>query len=291
MRIMIIVRLKGGLGNQLFQYAAGRALSLHNHTTLGLDTSFYENPGTPVRTYDLDLFAINAKVLKRSELPFLRRSVGKGIMGRIIAKIRTRLMLTKGTERGFEFNANLFDAGASLYLDGYWQNPAYFEPYSDIIRQDFTLTTPLSPAILSLKEEIQRHSSLCIHVRRGDYVGNARHDIVTPAYYREALALLTTKTHIDHIYVFSDDITWCEQTMKFDIATTFVGDAYAGERASGHFVLMQSCKHFIIPNSSFSWWTAWLGNHPEKIVIAPKQWFGDTSIDTSNRTPKEWIRI
>lgn len=288
---MITVRLKGGLGNQLFQYVVGRALSLRYDTTLGLDTSFYDNPGTPVRTYDLDLFSINATILARDQLPFLRRSYGRGIVGRIIAKLQTRLLSSVGTEHGFEFNAHLFEAGPNLYLDGYWQNPAYFEMYANIIRNDLTLRTPLSEAIVTLQAEIQSHTSVCMHVRRGDYVGNAFHDVVTPAHYTEALTLLMSKTHVDHLYVFSDDIEWCKQTLQFNIPTTFVGDEYAGERASGHFALMQSCAHFIIPNSSFSWWTAWLGTHPQKTVIAPKQWFGDETIDTTNRTPKEWIRI
>jgi hypothetical protein len=289
---MIIVRLKGGMGNQLFQYALGRALALKNKTEVGLDISFYNNPGFPIRTYDLDLFNINAKILSRKEIPFFRRSYGKGLIGRIIAKIRTRLLPNVGTERGFVFNKKIFAAGSSLYLDGYWQNPAYFEKYTDTIRKDFEIIVPLSSAITALQKEIEECISVCMHVRRGDYVGNTMHDVVTPEYYRAALDLLKTKVStIDRIYMFSDDPRWCEQTFQFNIPITFVGEEYAGERASGHFVLMQSCKHFIIPNSSFSWWTAWLGKFSEKIVIAPKQWFGDLTIDTSDRTPEEWIRI
>lgn len=288
---MIIVRLKGGMGNQLFQYALGRVLALKNNTELGLDTSFYDNPGTPVRTYDLDLFGIDAKVLTRLEIPFLRRSYGKGVVGRIIAKLRTRLLPSVGTERGIVFNKEVFEAGSDLYLDGYWQNPAYFAGYEDVIRKDLQVIAPLSDMTIALQKEVEGQSSVCMHVRRGDYVGNAVHDVVTPDYYKKALALLKEKTTIDHLYIFSDDIKWCKQTFQFDTSTTFVGEEYAGERAVGHFALMQSCAHFIIPNSSFSWWTAWLGKNPAKIVIAPKQWFGDASIDTSNHTPKEWLHI
>lgn len=288
---MIVVRLKGGMGNQLFQYALGRALSLRNNTTLGLDTSFFENPGLPVRVYDLDLFAISVKILSRKEIPILRRSYGKGLIGRMIAKIRTRVLPSVGTEKGFAFNEKIFTAGPNLYLDGYWQTPKYFEDYKEVIQKDLTITAPLSSEIITLQQEIQNCISVCIHVRRADYVGNAMHDVVTPEYYTKALAVLKEKTTIEHLYVFSDDIVWCKDTLRFEVPTTFVGDEYAGVRASGHFALMQSCKHFIIPNSSFSWWTAWLGTYPEKVVIAPVQWFGDASIDTSDRTPKEWIRI
>jgi hypothetical protein len=288
---MIMVRLKGGMGNQLFQYALGRVVSLKNHTQLGLDVSFYDNPGTPIRTYDLNLFAIDAKVLSRKEIPVLHRMYGVGMIGRLIAKVRTRLLPSIGTERGFAFNEKIFSAGPNLYLDGYWQNPTYFEAYEEVIRKDLTITAPLSAPILSLQREIENCTSVCMHVRRGDYVGNTMHEVVTPDYYKTALALLREKVSIDRIYMFSDDIEWCRQTFEFDIPVMFVGDEYSGERNIGHFALMRSCAHFIIPNSSFSWWTAWLGTNPRKIVIAPKQWFGDVTIDTGGRTPKEWIRI
>lgn len=289
---MIIVRLKGGMGNQLFQYALGRALSLRNNTEVGLDTSFYSNPGIPVRTYDLDLFNIDAKVLSRNDIPVLRRSYGTGLFGRIVAKIRTRLMPTIGTERGFAFNEKLFSAGPNIYLDGYWQNPTYFEGYEDVIRRDLKITAQLTDSIIALQKKIEGSISVCMHVRRGDYVGNPVHDVVTPEYYTKAIELLKMKVPvIERVYVFSDDIDWCMNTFQLDIPTTFVGQEYAGERAIGHLALMQTCKHFIIPNSSFSWWAAWLGTDSAKVVIAPEQWFGNSAIDTSVRTPKDWIRI
>ncbi len=105
------------------------------------------------------------------------------------------------------------------------------------------------------------------------------------------LAMYITMHPIDRIYVFSDDIAWCKHTLSFTLPTTFVGEEYSGQGATGHFHLMRSCKYFIICNSSFSWWAAWLAESPEKIVIAPSTWFGDTTIDTTDLVPPEWFRI
>jgi hypothetical protein len=136
-------------------------------------------------------------------------------------------------------------------------------------------------------------NSLCIHVRRGDYVGSVNHEVVTRDYYDRALEYINKKTKIDKIYLFSDDIKWCEENLKFEIPTMYVGDEYAGEKAEGHHILMRSCKHFIIPNSTFSWWAAWLAPYKDKIIVAPKKWYPETSKynDEDNIVPESWIKI
>lgn len=292
---MIIVRLYGGMGNQMFQYALGRALALKNKTTLGLD--IYDlldrtpRQGFTFREYDLDLFSIEAEMVSQKSLSFWHRSCGKGLAGVVLNKLRRNLFGGQGRERGFKFNPKVLDLGSGAYLDGYWQNPKYFESIAGIIRKDFTLKNPLPENIKELKKEIESLNSVCVHVRRGDYVGNKFHDVVNREYYNQAINILAKKINIEHIYVFSDDIDWCKENLSFSYTVTFVGKEYGGERASGHFELMKSCKHFIIANSSFSWWTAWLAENSEKVVIAPKVWFGDKSIDTSQRIPENWIRI
>jgi hypothetical protein len=144
-----------------------------------------------------------------------------------------------------------------------------------------------------LAEIIKKENSLCVHVRRGDYVGNTNHEIVNKDYYDKGIDKLKVMTNIDKIYVFSDDIRWCEKNLKFDIPTMFVGDEYAGEKAEWHHILMRSCKNFIIPNSTFSWWAAWLSDSRNKIIIAPKQWFPNSSIhaDNTDIIPDNWIKI
>ena len=109
--------------------------------------------------------------------------------------------------------------------------------------------------------------------------------------FRQHQSIIFTSLSVEKIYVFSDDIEWCRANLSFGIPTMFVGDEYAGEKGEGHMYLMSKCKYFIIANSSFSWWGAWLALFKDKIVICPKQWFGDASIDTSDLIPESWIRI
>ena len=160
-----------------------------------------------------------------------------------------------------------------------------------MIRDDFTLKNPPSSNIQVLADEIQNTSSLCMHLRRGDYVGHKVHDVVDLEYYQKGVEYISKRTNIDKIYVFSDDIKWCEQNINFDIPTVFVGEKYAGKKGEGHMYLMSKAKNFIIANSIFSWWGAWLSGHKNKIIVCPKRWFPDASIDTNDLIPKEWIRI
>lgn len=281
---MIIVRLKGGLGNQMFQYALGRALSIKNNITLGLDTGFFNLNLNPKRQYDLEVFNIAGKVLEQKEIPFLYRFCHK-------SKILDKITRCGFKEKSFDFDPQIFSLGSNLYIDGYWQSPKYLEGFEDEIRKNFTLKNTPIPKIQDLAREIENANSLCIHVRRGDYVENKNHEIVDNEYYIKGIEYIKNHAPIDKIYVFSDDIEWCKNNLKFEIPTMFVNSGYAGEKGEGHMFLMSKCKNFIIANSSFSWWATWLSNNKEKIVICPKQWFPDAKIDTSDLIPKEWIRI
>ncbi|MFA6520734.1 MAG: alpha-1,2-fucosyltransferase [Candidatus Paceibacterota bacterium] len=274
---MIVVRLKGGLGNQMFQYALGRVLALKNQTELRLDTGFFDLnlKNITKRSYDLDLFNIKAELTQSSNLVWALRKIFK----------------IKGQEKSFTFDKKILSITGNVYLEGYWQGPKYFEGFEAEIRKDFTLKNSPAQNIQALAREIENTNSLCIHVRRGDYVGNKNHEVVNNEYYRKGIESISRKTIIDKIYVFSDDTEWCKNNLKFEFPTMFVGPEYAGEKGEGHIYLMSKCKNFIIANSSFSWWAAWLSEHENKIVICPKQWFPDTSIDTSDLIPASWIRI
>ncbi len=281
---MIVAKLKGGLGNQMFQYAIGRALSLNYRVPLGLDTSFYDMSSYPKRQYDLGVFNIAGKVLSKNEIPALQRLVQK-------SKFLQKIIKHGGTEKSFQFDPKIFLRGSDLYLDGYWQSPKYFTGLEDIIRRDFTLKGPLPENILVLGEEIKKTNSVCVHVRRGDYVGNKSHEVVTLEYYQKGIKYISEKTSIEKIYVFSDDIKWCQENFSFEMPTMFVDESFAGWAGEGHMFLMSQCKNFVIANSSFSWWAAWLSNYKNKIVVCPLQWFPDRSINTSDLIPQEWVRI
>lgn len=261
---MIIVRLKGGLGNQMFQYALGRVLSIKNNTELLLDLNYFKNKNFTPREYNLGVFNIKARILQENKIPFL---------------IKYFLpILKKITWSG------------NIYLDGYFQSEKYFKEYTDIIRQDFTLKE-VSIKSESLIKEIKNSNSVCMHIRRGDYVGNTLHPVQDLAYYQNGIKELEKKTNIDKIYVFSDDIVWCKENLKSDRELFFVNREELNISDSEELSIMTNCKYFIVANSSFSWWGAWLSTREEKIVICPKKWFNNESINTNDLIPKEWIRI
>ncbi len=293
---MIIVRLQGGLGNQMFQYALGRSLSIKNNTQLGLDLTFLLDrtpiPNFTFREYQLDVFNIKATVVSKNDIPFLYRKHHLGIFMRYVDYFRRRFLSTPGKEKkDCYFDSEIIDLGPDAYLEGWWQNPKYFAGFEDIIRQDFTLKNLLSKNIQDLMHEIKEQNSICVHVRRGDFVGNTYHEVVGKDYYDKGIGYVKNRTDIEKIYVFSDDIKWCESNLKFNFPTMFVGEEYSGEKGEGHMLLMSSCRHFIIPNSSFAWWAVWLCDFKSKIVVAPKLWVINTFINTTDLIPKEWIRI
>jgi hypothetical protein len=296
---MIIVRLQGGMGNQMFQYALGRVLSIKNNTELIFNIESYLDK-TPrpfkdsmvIRDYALNVFNISSRIASKKEIPFIYRMYGKGRLMIFIDAIRRRILEHRGHEIDFQkFNPKLFELGPNSYIDGFFQSPKYFEEFESVIRKDFTLRQELPENIKILSNEISGNNSLCIHVRRGDFVGNAYHDVVDNQYYKNGIDYISKRTKIDKIYIFSDDIKWCQNNMSFPFETMYVGDEYAGEHGEYHMFLMSVCKNFIIPNSTFSWWGAWLALNLDKIVVAPKQWFRDNSIDTSDLIPDNWVRI
>jgi len=276
----------------MFQYALGRVLSIRNHTDLKLDISFFSLnlKNVTKRSFDLGVFNISGTVAQISDIPFLFRLYNNKILVRPITLLR-KIVKSKGTEKSFAFSPSIFTAGENLYLEGYWQSPKYFSGFEDIIRKDFTLKNIPAQNIQDLAKEISDTNALCMHVRRGDYVGNKSHEGVNNEYYNKGIAAILEKTQIEKIYVFSEDIAWCENNLKFTFPTMYVADTYAGEKGEGHMFLMSNCKSFIIANSSFSWWAAWLSSHTHKVIVCPKQWFPDATINTSDLIPSDWIRI
>jgi hypothetical protein len=300
---MIITRLGGGMGNQMFQYAIGRSLAVKNSTSLGLyldallDRS--NNGEETFRNFDLDVYNIKAEIVSRSKVPIMYKYYNKGVGDFFLRGIRfllRRIFRVKmdGKENSNGFDESILSLGRNAYLEGGWQSEKYFIDIAEIIKDDFKLKTQLTSKIKELMNTIKRENSLCMHVRRGDYVNDKNFEVVNNEYYDNALNYISKKTKIDKIYVFSDDIKWCKENIKFENPTMFVGEEYSGIKAEGHHVLMRSCKNFIIPNSTYSWWAAWLSDRKDKIVIVPKKWFPDESIHSKkciDIVPSDWIRI
>ena len=268
---MIISRITEGLGNQLFQYAAGRSLSLRHQVPLVLDISHYDR--TTKRRFELAYFNI----------PGPHTDTG----------IYSSAPFNVYQEVYFHYDPAFGEIEIPAYLNGFWQSEQYFREYEPVIRKELTLKNSIVSHLSAINHEINSTPAVAVHVRRGDYLRPnflARHGVMPVAYYQQAIRLLTEKFGSIHCYFFSDDIEWVKNEMFVTCPHTFVSGHHTKE-AIEDFYLMSRCRHHIIANSSFSWWTAWLADHPEKMVIAPRNWFQGFKADTKDLLPSNWIRL
>src|SRR5262245_892681 len=276
---MITVQIIGGVGNQMFQYAAARALTLRKNLKLGIDRSAFSY--YKVHDYLLDHFAMDLNYVKP--------------MTRFERKIQRYPFAWKRkyVEKGHLFDPKVLSLPDGSVLEGYWQSEDYFLDAADVIRRDFTIKAPPSPASAALAEAANVHNSVSLHVRRGDYISNpdafAVHGTCSPDYYRQALEMLhaelgSTKLRV---IVFSDDMAWARENLRFDEDIVWANDPDV-RQPLGDMRAMSACRHHIVANSSFSWWGAWLTLRKEKILIAPRRWFRDMETDI---VPRHWRKI
>jgi hypothetical protein len=257
---MIISKLQGGLGNQLFQWAYAKSLSIDHNIEFFLDLSFYNlQTNVTKRSYELKKFPnINAPIINTSVSNFIR--------------------LTDD----FHYRKTNFDVSRySYFLDGYWQSENYFKKNEELIKKELSLSEEFLKKISNKDFD----DSVSLHIRRTDYLNNTKiHPVQTIQYYEEALNIIG---RYQNLYVFSDDINWCKQNLFFP-KMQFV----EGQDNIEDLWFMSLCSNNIIANSSFSWWGAWLNNNPEKKVIAPKNWFGQyANINSSDIVPETWILL
>ncbi len=297
---MIIVKLMGGLGNQMFQYAFGFKQSKKNRINLLLDLEYFNkitSTDTP-REYGLDVFNIQARIASRKELSMVSfPSYGrKAFLAKQIKKIFIRNLekYSYYKENGFEYDPLSNVDKDFIYYEGYWQNEKYFKEYKEDLLTEFTLIEKLNSNTEYFKRIIQREKSISLHIRRGDYVNNAEtnryHGTCNIDYYKKAIYYFQQKIVNPFIFVFSDDIKWAIDNLK-DKGNIIYVDLSDNVPDAEEIYLMSQCKHNIIANSSFSWWGAWLNQNPGKIIIAPTKWFNDKSINTKDLIPETWIRL
>lgn len=292
---MIITKILGGLGNQMFQYAAGRSLALANGSELKLDISGFSTYGLH-NGYELDLFQIDADIATIEDLRMLA-----GAQSKIPQFIRQKLRLTKSShikEDGKAFDPSFFKIKEPVYLDGYWQSYEYLEPFKAQIKRDFTFKRALMGKNLQIAENITNSNAVSVHIRRGDYVTNQTfakvHGFVGIDYFNRAIQHIDEAVSSPTFFVFSDDFEWANVNLRLEGKVVFVSHN-TGKDSFEDMRLMSMCKHNIIANSSFSWWGAWLNDNSNKIVIAPRQWFADRSVVTNyenflkNLLPNSWL--
>ena len=290
---MIITKLQGGLGNQMFQYALGRNLAITNKTEVKFDLSFYKkiDGNKTTREYTLNHFNIIEKIATENEIKKLKKYEQKKGRRNFFHNtfIADNSIYIK--EKQFNFDENIFKSSTNIYLDGYWQSKKYFKNIENIIHKEFILREEFQIKNEDLKQNIVSSNSVSLHIRRGDYINNRKtnevHGLCSLYYYQKSLEIISKKQNDLKIFVFSDDIEWAKNNLKTNFPTIFIEN----NKDCEDLILMSLCKHNIIANSSFSWWRAWLNQNPDKIVIAPKEWFNDPNKDTTDLIPKSWIRI
>lgn len=300
---MIIVRLEGGLGNQMFQYAIAKHLSFINNTDIRVDLSnfdktIYTNNST-WRGFRLNVFKLNVTTANEKDIRTVKNSEPD-----FFEKLKYRLMRLKSIpyyrkseiyeSKLFHFDKNILNARKDVYLVGYWQSPRYFSAIRNQLLQDFQLRELPSEKNYPFLSALHNQNAVSVHIRRGDYASNPEylkiHGLCPVEYYQRAIEYICAKTSYPVFYFFSDDMEWVKQNLKIKHPAVYVSGTPEGK---DHYemYLMSLCKHNIIANSSFSWWGAWLNTNAGKIVIAPKQWMGDANIDTADLIPANWLRL
>lgn len=293
---MIIVRLLGGLGNQMFQYACGRSVAIRTSQRLKLDISSY--PDHLDRTYELSHFGIEADIATPEECSCLRwahprswrRLVNKALAKLHLTKIFTRCDAESYMSESAPFcvDSRVLATQGSAYLQGYWQNERYFHEFSEEIRQDLAPRNALSAGAAACLDEIGACEAVSVHVRRGDYVvGNPCHGVLPLEYYTAAVGMLADKIREPRFFIFSDDPDWVRGHLQPLLPYSVVPGHHSGHE---DLWLMSRCRHHIIANSSFSWWGAWLNPDSSKLVFAPRKWFS-AGPPTYGLVPSTWTNV
>lgn len=285
---MIIVKLIGGLGNQLFQYAIGRQLSIKHGVKLKVDLvellDRKPRQNFTFRDFELGNFKCQVQSATKFELFFFKSFT------RALTKIGITTSYLRESKNTFDSKL-ILNSSYSMYLNGFWQSEKYFSNIRSVLLNDLSLINEISYKAKKWEAAIKSKNSISIHIRRGDYLSlssaNEFHGICSLEYYNSAIEIMKDKNSHCIFFFFSDDIDWAKSAFSSLENTEFVESMSNKE----DLYLMSICKHNIIANSSFSWWGAWLNQNQDKIVISPKKWFNDVKIDTTDLIPSSWIRI
>ena len=284
---MIISHIVGGLGNQLFQYAIGRQLALLRKGDLFLDISGFAS--YRLREFCLPNLSLVYQMADEETIKWHQKRTSRLYPFRRLLTPMNRFTYLK--EKSMAYDASVLLHKESVYLEGYWQSQNYFLGIRDRLLTE-CLPKKINDAAVHLRDQIKKtEGAVSVHVRRGDYVDNkkthAYHGVCGPEYYKKAAETIRTNILNPHFFVFSDDTPWVRQNMQLPGNTTYI----EGNRDYEDLFLMSLCRRHIIANSSFSWWGAWLNASPNKIVIAPKNYYANPRANTRDLLPEEWTKL
>lgn len=296
----ILVRFWGGLGNQMYQYALARNLSILNNNAQILFNKDYFRDN--YRDFELDKLNIKGhEASPDTVFDFDNGSMFKPL-GRLIEKIpwiRVKDAIRRPfnnvfTENGMKFNPDVLKLRGNVYLKGYWASYKYFRDIRDVLVEDFEFKSEMNDKNKAMADKIiSTDCSVALHVRRGDYISlkGARAVFCSPyedGYYNRAIFEVENKFENPFFFLFSDDPEWVRQNIKVNHQSVVV-NINSGSDSYWDMKLMSLCKHNIISNSTFSWWGAWLNQYPEKHVIAPRKWMNIKDFKLEDTIPEDWL--
>jgi len=292
---LIVIKLFGGLGNQMFQYAFGRVLSEFYKAKLFIDVSSFDNqeklPGFTPRNFEMDIFNVQSKITDDSLIKNFKKNTP-------YKRIKSRLGFSTGkilTQRNFGFDEVFFHSKPPLYISGYFQSEKYFLNKHHLIKEIFAFPALSEPQLNNYAGIINKSTdSVAIHFRRGDYVSDPItskfHVTCSLTYYEESIKYFLNKLIDPLFFIFSDDIEWVEKNIANWPIQKVIIKTPENTPSWVEMCLMSLCKNNIIANSSYSWWGAWLNSNSDKVVIAPEKWFSDETINTKDIVPNSWLR-
>lgn len=294
---MIISNLLGGIGNQMFQAACGRALSLRTGQPLKLAVDQFETYGLHHGYQISKIFTWQPELASTADLRELIGWQSHPLVRKVLGRPAMRAWSNRrwANEPHLHFWPGLASVQGPCYLHGYWQSERYFADCAAQIRADFTFTLEPDAADMAILEQMQAAPSVSLHVRRGDYLHAKNAGLFAPIgvdYYRLALAHVRQRVPGARCFAFSDDPAWVMEHLAPLEQPLVVVSHNGGARGARDMRLMAAASHHIVANSTFSWWAAWLNPSPHKIVVAPRQWFAD-EIRRSSRDliPPDWVRL
>lgn len=278
---MIVVKIKGGFGNQLFTYASAYAISKELQTGLIMDKVIYDLDY--FREFQLPLLSLKYdKVLIDSYLPDNKLKV---LIYKTMRKLKLKGFIKTQEKKEFSFDRNLYNLSGDIYLDGYWQNYRYFHKYYNDLVEMFTPREGFRKEVNDYISKLQGVNSVAIHIRRGDYTTFNGGKCLALNYYNSAMKYFDLKNV--HFYIFTDDIDFCKK--NFSNASNNISYVSEKEKFTDieEFFIMKECKNFIVANSTFSWWAAYLSKQErDKKIVAP-------IVDMWKRDfyPEDWVTL
>ena len=289
---MIVVKLTGGLGNQMFQYAFAKSLSLKKRKSFLLDANDFKYD--TLRDFELDLFHLKNKLASNEMIRVSKIKQENRFLKLVKKGIRSTPKNLVFVEKSLDYHSQIEKVKAN-YFDGYWQTEKYFIQFESEIRKDFKMQIEPNEYYSEMLQAAGNTESVSVHFRRGDFANNPEtnqfHGLCDLAYYKNAMEYIKKKLGHVTFFMISDDIEWVKNEFKDEsniiYIDNFKGKDYEDMR------LMSNCKHNIIANSSFSWWGAWLNENTSKIVVSPSRWFNneEKQLQTKDLIPESWIKL